>query len=109
MQSQIFANFYSNLYAFSNPLQEEIAEFLRKAILFHLSTEHREWIDVPVLPEEIDTAIGYMSVNEPPEPDGFKIKFYKSYRTLAPRLGKIFVACITSEHILPFMVKGRQT
>lgn len=94
--SRIMTAFYKNLYTSSNPSQTDIDAFLAIPNLFKkLTSAHRNFMEEPILPQEISEAIKRVKPNKAPGPDGFPIEYYKKFSgVLIPALEKLFNAIL---------------
>ena len=73
-------DYYKQLYANKMDNLEEMDEFLEKHNLPRLNQEEVENINRPVTSTEIETVIKNHPTKKSPGPDGFKGKFYQTFR-----------------------------
>ena len=77
---RIMRDYYKQLYANKMDNLEEMDKFLEKHNLPRLNQEEIENINWPVTSTEIETVIKNLLANKSPGPDGFRGKFYQTFR-----------------------------
>ena len=84
-------DYYKQLHAKKVENLEEMDKFLEKHNLLRLNQEEIENINRPITSTEMETVIKKLQINKSPGPDGFKGKFYQTFREeLTPILLKLF-------------------
>ena len=73
-------DYYKQLYANKMDNLEKMDKFLEKHNLPRLNQEEIENINRPITSTEIETVIKNLPTNKSPGPDGFKGKFYQTFR-----------------------------
>lgn len=74
--------------------------YLQGVIIPIICAEDVQWLNHPVLEEEIVLAIVTMKINKDPGPDGFTLEFYKKFKLQVTALTKqVFEYCIQVKSI----------
>lgn len=80
---KVFEAFYKNLYKSDSPNPVLISSYLRLNRLTNPITDsHKEFLDQPILAQEMITAIKSAKLNKAPGPDSFSSEFYKKFAPL---------------------------
>lgn len=100
--TQAMATYYKKLYSSSDPSPLEIKNFPSSTKLYkRLSSDHKTFMDAPIMSQEITDVIKTLKPNKSPGPDRHSIEFYKHFMTLiVPMLKKTFNSIMTNG-ILP--------
>lgn len=81
--SEVFFDFYSNLYSSTNPKQDDITGFFNSCgFNSHLLPTHISALEMPISEEEILMAIQKLKLNKSPGLDGFTSNYYKKFSSI---------------------------
>lgn len=97
---QIFADFYSLLYASEGHQYSEGAFLQILDFLPQLTEEHRVALEANITVAEIGNAIYHLKPNKSPGLDGLTSEFYKNFKiVLLPHLQKLLAGCLRDQEL----------
>lgn len=80
---EVITQFYSDLYASTNPTESDITAYLKNNIpTMTLTAEHQDFLDQDITEREILSVIAWLHSRKAPGEDGFASEFYKEYQHL---------------------------